>query len=647
MGTRPPDHAEAAKLTILNVDDHVPMRYVRSRILKQAGFDVDEAGSGREALERASTGLHQLILLDVNLPDMSGFEVCRRIKGNPATSLTPVLHVSATCFGALDKVAGLDAGSVGYLTEPVEPEVLVATIKALLRERQDNQMLDRLAAIVECSEDAIYSMDLHGRVLTWNAGAERLYGYSAGDLKDRSISTLLPPERQGELTEMLGKIRRGERIEHFQTVRLRKDGRRIQVSLSYSPLRNARGGIVGSSGIARDMTEQKRVEEQLMLAEKLVERLGVLAGGIAHNFNNLLTGIMGNASLAMDDLPPASPAMGSLAEVVRASERAAELTSQMLAYAGMGRYVVTTFDFSELIRRNQSLIGASVPQTVQLRLELADGLPPVEADAVQMQQLVLNLLLNAAESIEAGKTGTVVVRTGVHHTVEADRGAHDYESLQPGSYVALEVSDTGRGMDQETLSRIFDPFFSTKFTGRGLGLSAVLGIVRAHGGAIRVTSSPGCGSTFRIFLPVRAEGGTRASPADATVLVVDDEAAVRSMAKATLEHCGYRVLLAESGRGAIDLFRRMAPEVCLVILDLTMPGMSGDEVIPHLREIRPDVPVVATSGYNEETIFRRLAGKGVAGFIQKPYTWTELALKVKSVLDSPRPRTATGGSDLN
>jgi nitrogen-specific signal transduction histidine kinase len=408
--------------------------------------------------------------------------------------------------------------------------------------------------------------------------------------------------------------------------------------------------------LATDISEQVRsrrameaTQERLRETAKL-ESLGVLAGGIAHDFNNLLVGILGNASLALDSLPPSSPSRGMIENTIKASERAAALTRQMLAYSGKGRFVLTRIDVSVLVQDLLPLIRSSMPGTVVMRTEFAEGLPPVEGDSSQLQQVFMNLAINAAEACDA-EPGVVTIRTAREEVGETGaRPAFGLPPLQPGSYICLEVSDNGCGMDEATVGKIFDPFFTTKFTGRGLGLSAVLGIIRAHKGAIRVESGVGRGSTFRVLFPAaskesrqpRAEAPkARSSGAGiGTILVVDDEAMVRNMARATLEHYGYNVVEADNGEAAVGIFEGRSSAINAVILDLTMPVMSGESTLSHLRRINPAVPVVLSSGFNEAEATRRFNGEELAGFLQKPYTALALAERVKCVLNGPKNGSA-------
>jgi two-component system CheB/CheR fusion protein len=496
------------------------------------------------------------------------------------------------------------------------------------RRAQEERFSSQLRAIVESSEDAIISKDLQGVILSWNRGAEQIFGYTTEEAIGQSIKMLLPPDRAYEESDIMERIRAGGRVKHFETVRVRKDGSRIHVSITVSPMRDAAGAIIGASHIARDITERKDFEEQLRQTQKL-ESLGVLAGGLAHDFNNLLTGIMGNASLAMDEVDNPTLTRLRLDEVLHASERAALLIGQMLAYAGKGRFLVERLDLSAEVREILPLLQTSVSKLVRIDMQLAGDLPPVEADRAQMQQLIMNLAINAGEAID-DHPGVVTISTAAQLS-DSER------------QVILEVRDTGVGMSEETKARIFDPFFTTKFTGRGLGLAAVMGIIRAHRGTISVTSAPGQGTTFRVALPAASgpASAARTQPeselrGEGLVLVADDEELVRNMARFTLQRFGYTVELACDGKDALDKFASQPGEYAAVLLDLTMPVMHGGEVLRAIREIRPEIPVVLSSGYTEAEAVKRFEDLRLSGFLQKPYTATVLARKLKQALDDLR-----------
>jgi PAS domain S-box-containing protein len=533
---------------------------------------------------------------------------------------------------------------------------VVLVFRDISERRRGLQDAAYLAAIVESSDDAIVGRSPEGVIRAWNAGAERLYGYIAKEVIGRPMLELLPPDRMREEAEILERLQSGERLVHFETVRRRKDGTLFDVSLTISPIRDKSGQVVGVSHVARDITEQKKTAEQIRQTQKL-ESLGVLAGGIAHDFNNLLAGIMGNASIALEDLPPGSEARGFIEAVIAASERAAALARQMLAYSGKGRFVVEQVNLSERVRDTLPLIKASISPRIELRLNLDDELPLIEADVTEMQQVIMNVIINGAEAIPEDGHGTLTVTTGLRQVDDEFARAHSngISELKPGPHVLFEVADTGCGMDEATLAKIFDPFFTTKFTGRGLGLAAVLGIVRGHQGAVVVQSALGKGTVFRFLFP-KAEAAARQDdfarkqewPADrrgwGQVLVVDDEEIVRAMAKGALERYGYTALVAEEGSRGLEIFHRDGHAIRCVVLDLTMPVMSGEETLVRMKEIRSDVPVILSSGYNEVEAVRRFQGKGLAGFLQKPYRAAALVEKVNEVIaqawEKPLAKTA-------
>jgi len=447
-----------------------------------------------------------------------------------------------------------------------------------------------------------------------------------------------PPKPRHEEDEILEQLRRGSRVNHFETARIRKDGKEIWVSLTISPIRQSDGTVIGASHVARDISERKQFELQLRQTQRL-ESLGVLAGGIAHDFNNLLTGILGNASIATEMLPPGNPVHVYLRDVVSAGQRLSDLTRQLLAYAGRGTLTMSALNLSDLVREISPLIQTSIPKSVQLRLQLHNSLPMIEADPSQIQQIVMNLIINAAEAIPASEPGSVLVTSGTQVVDDSYvRSLSLSPDLEPGKYVCLEVHDTGVGMDAETQARIFDPFFTTKVKGRGLGLSAVLGIIQSHKGSIKVYSHPGAGTTFKVLFPALADEKAKYNSVRedlrgrGVILVIDEEDVVRRVAKAALEMYGYSVIGAEDGEQGARLFEQRPNEIDLVVLDLVMPKWSGEETFRRLRTIRQDVVVLLSSGYSDSEAQGRFTGKGLAGFIHKPYTAAQLGEAVKRAL---------------
>jgi signal transduction histidine kinase/PAS domain-containing protein len=392
---------------------------------------------------------------------------------------------------------------------------------------------------------------------------------------------------------------------------------------------------------ARADANQKAIERRMQDAQKL-ESLGVLAGGIAHDFNNLLTAILGNASLLRAEVSEVEGAAQSVDQIETASRRAAELCRQMLAYAGRGRFALQLIDLNDLLRDMQAPLEVTIPKAARLELTLAPSLPAVSADEAQLRQLVMNVVFNASEALDAG-AGTITLSTSA-----AERSAEELSKtvfspqLPSGLYVSLTIADTGHGMTPDTVARIFDPFFSTRFTGRGLGLSAVVGIVRAHHGALRVVSEVGEGSTFELLLP--AQSGTPAPPPNAvssaghaalvgwrtsgTALVIDDERGVRDLVRSVLDRSGMTVLEAESGERGVEIFERISQHVRVVLVDLTMPGIDGRETLAALRQLRADVPAILMSGYSPGD----LVNSSSHAFLQKPFTPAALRTVVKKAI---------------
>ncbi len=413
-------------------------------------------------------------------------------------------------------------------------------------------------------------------------------------------------------------------------------------------------GTKGIGGYIRDITDRKRIENerkrletQMQHTQKL-ESLGVLAGGIAHDFNNLLLTILGNADLALCDIPPSHSARTSIEGIIRGAQRAAELCRQMLAYSGKGRFVVQSLNLNDVVLEMTHLIEASISKKARIYFNLSGTIPAIEADATQMRQVIMNLITNASEALE-DRPGTIHITTGLMHCDMAYlQETYLKQELPESDYVFIEVSDTGIGMDPVMIDRIFEPFFSTKFTGRGLGLAAVLGIVRGHSGAIKVYSEPGRGTCIKILFPVSAYDA-KAVPAQSltdsdeptrfsgTILLTDDDPAILSVARRMLDKLGFSVLTAHDGIEALDRFERYQNVIDCVILDLTMPNLDGIETFRKMKQVKPGIRIVMSSGYNEQEVTQRFTGRGLAGFIQKPYRFDELHAVLKSVFsDSSR-----------
>lgn len=515
------------------------------------------------------------------------------------------------------------------------------------------QSEERLKLTVEASRDAVWDVDLHTERVWCNDTHQRMFGSgNRGDSWswDWWKERIHPDDVDETWASFDASLQDPKATLWKADYRFRSaDGRYLYVQDHAYISRNPEGEAQRVVGSMRDLTElneaqaeKMRMDQKMQEAQKL-ESLGVLAGGIAHDFNNLLTSILGNVNLAQMELPSMSSLHAYLEDVEKASIRAADLCKQMLAYSGRGRFVIKRIDLSSLVEEMVQLLQVSISKTAVLKFNVSKGLPAIAADPTQIRQIVMNLVINASEAI-GEKSGIISISTGL---MRVDRDYLKETFLAPdipeGDYVYIEVSDSGCGMDRATRDRIFDPFYTTKFTGRGLGLAAVLGIVRGHKGTLKVYSEPERGSTFKLLLPCdegSAEDTSQGLPSlaktrgEGLILVCDDEETVRATSARMLESAGYSTQIAADGKEGLDLFNKEPDKFRLVLLDLTMPHMDGVETFCELRRVRPDIRVVLMSGYNEQEAVERFTGKGLAGFVQKPFQIQTLLGKVKEALDA-------------
>ncbi|HLH15842.1 MAG TPA: response regulator [Bryobacteraceae bacterium] len=633
---------------ILLVEEDAYERDLLQRRLEIEGFEVAAEPDSRALFERLRTEVCDVVLLDIAAQGDRGFQALEALRASPGLREIPVIALAPE-DGRRHAARAIEMGADEFLLKPLDTPLLRARIAAMLRRRRSeaehDELARRLDVLLELTREGICGLDPAGRCIFINRAALEMLGHSRESILGRSLHETVHHSRPDgspypadecpmNLAVQTGQFRHGSGECFF-----RADGSSFPVEYSIQPVR--RGGVTEGSVVTfTDISERQRNEEHLVQAAKL-ESVGLLAGGIAHDFNNILTGVLGNASLVLDSLAEDDPNRSLLAEVVKSSERAADLTRQMLAFAGKGQFVLEPVDISHAIQDIAELLGASIPKSARLELRLAPNLPKFQADPRQLQQLALNLVINAGEATE-GRDGRIAVESGIRDFAEPVSAHGTFGAIESGRYVYLAVSDNGVGMDDATRLRIFDPFFSTKFTGRGLGLAAAMGIVRAHQGAIRVEGRSGEGSRFEALFPVPAAepapqppphtAATAAARTGQTILVVDDEDIVRRTTSSVLERKGYRVLLAENGREAVDIFRAHAGRIALVLLDLTMPVMGGDEAARYLRTIRHDVPILVSSGYPESEVARRFSGIRIRGFVRKPYTAASLIEKIQAAL---------------
>ncbi len=517
--------------------------------------------------------------------------------------------------------------------------VLMTVMRDVTGRIQAETRTRRLAAAVEHTAEAIMISDHEARIEYVNPAFEKMTGYTLAEVAGELEGLLRSGCHNQEFFRGICDTVESNRIWTGEVIIRDKHGKLMTTERSVSPVITAGGKVSDHITVMRDVTEEKEMQEKMEHVQRL-ESLGVLAGGIAHDFNNILTAIMGNAALGKMKLEDTSPALAHLARIEKSSQRAAELCKQMLAYSGKGRFVVKAINLSDMVEDITKLLDVSIAKNVVLKFHLAENLPPVEADGAQLQQVIMNLVINASDAI-GRKSGVISLSTGMMQA-DADYlgGAYAADGIEPGRFVFLEVADTGCGMDERTQKKLFDPFFTTKFTGRGLGMSAVLGIVRGHHGAIKVYSEEGQGTTFKVLLPASKEAVSDHTRQTArgewcgagTVLIVDDEETIRETAAMMLRDMGFDTISAEDGEQGVDIYRKCQNEIVAVLLDMTMPKLDGKGCFREIRRINKDVRVVLSSGYNEQDATNRFAGQGLAGFIQKPYTPGDLRAKMKEAL---------------
>jgi len=507
------------------------------------------------------------------------------------------------------------------------------------RKRREDE-LSRLAALVENSNDAIIGKTLDGIITHWNSGAQRIYGYSAAEIIGKSVSILFPSGGSSEIIEMMEKIKGGERVVTSDTIRVRHDGKEIHVALTLSPIKDSGGQVFGVSTVARDVTENKRLEAMFRQSQKM-EAVGQLAGGVAHDFNNLLGVILGYSELLLDRMSPSDPERKSIEEIQKASERGALLTRQLLAFSRKQVLEPKVLDLNAVVKGMEKMLHRIIGEHMESLVVLNPALGRVRADSGQLEQVILNLVVNARDAMLQG--GKLTIETA-NVQLDAEYAAQ-HPSTVPGPHVMVSVSDTGCGMDEKTKAHIFEPFFSTKDSGKGtgLGLSTVYGIVKQSEGSIWVYSEVGIGTTFKVYLP-RVDMALDIAPASdkfekpkggsQTILIVEDDGALLHVAHRSLEERGYAILTAQSPADAINICESHLGPIDLMVTDVVMPGMNGTQLATRLSALRPEMKVLYVSGYTDDTIVRHGVLEPGVAFLQKPFSARTLARKVGEVLSS-------------
>ncbi|MDC8637947.1 response regulator [Xanthomonas hortorum] len=639
---------------ILVVDDNAVTRYSVRRVLEHHQFVVEEAGTGTDGLAKLATHAFAAVVLDVNLPDMSGFDIVRSLRAAPRTALLPVVHVSAASIATGDMATGLDAGADAYLIHPVDPSVLVATLRTLLRARNAEEALRiseaRFREIFEHISAPIAVVDANLHTHEANAAFQRLVG-SATPGEAIQAAGLDQATTVHALTDALA-----HRARWSGTLSIIRDGKLCETEWRVSPYREPDLGLLlvedvteqrlrereqrqeldtATTELAHQIAERQRTEIQLLQAQKM-EALGNLTGGIAHDFNNLLTSII--SGLDMIQLAVESnriERVPRLAEIATGSaHRAAALTQRMLAFARKQSLDAQAFDINARVRSLEDMLHRSIGENIVLELDLAQTPLVAVADANQLENVVLNLVINARDALK-GK-GTIRIQSAAYT-------ARNDPELDDGDYVAVNVIDNGSGIEPAILNQVFEPFFTTKPIGEGtgLGLSMTYGFARQSGGTARITSTVGRGTTVALLLP-RGLTASEVAPAPAPrsprhrherILLVDDTDVVRMMVSEVLSDAGYHVTEAENANGALEQLRA-GVEIDLVVSDVGLPGMNGRDMADVARALRPGLPILFITGYAENAATRQeFLAEGMA-LLPKPFSLNDLLNMVGQMLDS-------------
>jgi two-component system cell cycle sensor histidine kinase/response regulator CckA len=666
-----------SKGTILIVDDESESLGLLLGILTEEGYQVRPADSGTLALASVETAPPELILLDMRMPGMDGLEVCRRLKEREGSREIPLMFISASTDPE-DRVEGLALGAVDFVTKPFHRPELLARVRThlelgRLRSQLEVQVASRTEELL-CtvqqlqrevaerrrtenalreSEERFRNMADTAPVMIVASGPDGLASFFnkvwlefTGRTMEQELGLgwsegVHPDDLEGSLNGLSSSY--AARSECRLQFRLRRvDGEYRFLLCRGVPRFEPDGTFAGYIGSLTDVTEIQRSQEEALARQKL-ESLGVLAGGIAHDFNNLLGSIMANCDLLSAEIDLDSPALESAKRIEAVAVRGAEIVRQLMVYAGQDSTVFEQVDFAHLVREMLQLMKLSSKNAV-LKVDLDDALPVIRANPAQLRQVVMNLLSNASDAL-GDKGGVISITLG---RVQPDQESSPDNAVLPrGDYLQLAVSDTGHGMTREIQTKIFDPFFTTKGPGRGLGLAAIQGIIRSHGGDVRVVSEPGQGSRFEILLPCLAE--TEQDPSEplipaspeygsftATVLLIEDVDTLRQAVATMLRRNGFSVLDAGDGSAGVDLFRVYAADIDVVLLDVTLPGMPSREVLTQLRELQPDVKVVVGTAHSRDHALAALGGSQSLSYIRKPYNLRELTDLLRKMAMSTR-----------
>ena len=647
------------KSVILIVDDTPTNLEMLFDFLGNSGFKVLIAEDGESAIERAEYAPPDLILLDVLMPGIDGFETCRRLKANELTKEIPVIFMTALSE-TVDKVRGLNLGAVDYVTKPLQHEEVLARINLHLslqnltktlqeqnlrleqeiQERQrKEQKIREQAALLDITTDAILVQDLSSKILFCNKGAERLYGWTAEEAIGKNAMRLLYRDALYQLEdnyEILAECGAWQ----GELRQITKEGKELIVESRWTLVRDEDGQPKSILTVNTDITEKKQLETQFLRAQRM-ESLGTLAGGIAHDLNNVLTPIMMTVQLLETKFQD-EQSLEWLSIMETNVKRGADLVKQVLSFSRGLEGQRKTLEVGRLISEIEQIAKQTFSRAIEVRTDLtSQNLWTIAGDATQLHQVLMNLCVNARDAMPEGG---ILEISAINQWIDAHYARMNFEA-KVGPYVVITVSDTGTGIPQKIVDKIFEPFFTTKELGKGtgLGLSTVIGIVKSHGGFVNVSSEIGKGTQFKVYLPVKQSGVTDCTPAaqqelpsghGELILVVDDEDAIREVTKTLLETNDYRVLVASDGIEAITLYTQHKEEISAVLIDMMMPSMDGPTAIRVLKKINPQVKIIGVSGLVSNHKMIELVGNSVKTFLPKPYTSNELLKNLQTVLST-------------
>ena len=627
---------------VLYVEDSPQDAKLCSRQLEHAGYKpvIDIVSSAEEFEKALSEKSYDIVLADYNLPSWSGMAALETLQREGRD--IPFILVTGT-VGEEVAVECIKRGATDYVLKDRAARLPLAIERALeeKRIREERRLAERsrdlLAAIVQSSDDAIISTDLEGAIVSWNRGAERMYGYLGDEVRTKPISMLFPADGGDELRAIREASANGESLDHRETKGKRKDGAIIDVSVTISRIDSVGGAPAGASMIARDITEHKRLQKEFFVTQKM-DAIGRLAAGVAHDFNNLLTVIASYSAIILADMSEDDEMYAGLREIEKAGEKAAALTRQLLAFCRKQVLEPKVLNINATVADMDRMLRRLIGEDIDLVTILDPALGSIKADPGHIEQVIMNLAVNARDAMVSG--GKLTIETA---NVEFDTAyTHRHVAVSPGAYVLLAMTDTGTGMDDETQARIFEPFFTTKGPGEGtgLGLATVYGIVQQSAGSILVYSEPGHGTSFKVYLPrIQEVPAARESSADVspsqgteTILVVEDEDVIRAMICGVLKKSGYTVLEAKNGSEALLIAERHSSGIDLMISDVVMPSMGGGELAERLTASRPDTKVLFMSGYTNNAIIAHGVLTANTAFLEKPFVPRMLARKVQEVL---------------